>query len=49
MKSILTDTLVAAFEVIKWKDEETADIELWTTESLCYKQYNIMQEFKIKN
>ena len=31
------------------KDEEVLDEELWTPESLCFVQYNVLTEFKIKN
>ena len=34
--------LVSVFEEIKTKDEEQADIELWNTESLCFRYFNIL-------
>jgi len=36
------------FEAYDTKDEELADADLWTTESICFRYFNLLQEFKTK-
>ena len=38
--------MVPAFEEIRTKNEESADHELWNTDSLCFNYYNILQQYK---
>jgi len=38
--------MMPAFEEIRTKNEELADVELWNTESLCFNYYNILQQYK---
>jgi len=45
----LSDSLANQFEAIKLKDEEQMDSELWTTDSLCYLSFNMVQEFRISH
>lgn len=36
-------------EAIKSKDEEEQDAEVWNSESICYRYYNMLQMFKVNN
>ena len=36
----------AQVELIRVKDEEIPDAELWNTESLCFTYYNILHQYK---
>jgi ribosomal protein S7 len=45
----LSDSLANQVEAIKLKDEEQMDSELWTTDSLCYLSFNMVQEFRISH
>lgn len=38
--------LVAELQEITDKDEEAPDAELWTTDSLCFRYFNILQQYK---
>lgn len=45
----MNDKLARQLEEIRHKNEEVADKETWTPESLCYMSFNILQEFKVNN
>ena len=34
------------FEEIRVKDEEIADAELWNVDSLCFRYFNILHQYK---
>ena len=36
----------AQIEMIRVKDEEVPDAELWNTESLCFTYYNSLHQYK---
>ena len=38
--------LVQEFEEVRTKDEEETDAELWNTESICFRYYNILHSYK---
>ena len=42
----LTPQLIQDFEEIKAKNEELPDKELWNTESLCFRYFNILHQYK---
>lgn len=42
----LPNDVLKEFNVIDSKDEEMAEAELWTTESICFRYFNLLQEFK---
>ena len=42
----LPKEVLKEFNVIDAKDEEMAEAELWTTDSICFRYFNLLQEFK---
>ena len=42
----LTPQITTEIEAIKMKNEEIADAELWSTESLCFTYFNILIQYR---
>ena len=49
LQPFINQEVLKQLEAIKIKNEENADAELWTPESISFIQYNTLQEFKLKN
>lgn len=48
IQGMLPDKVLKTFDEYDKRDEEMADIDLWTTESICFRYFNLLQEFKTK-
>jgi hypothetical protein len=42
LQADLSNELIRAFEEYDAKDEELADADLWTTESICFRYFNLL-------
>lgn len=48
IQAMLPPAVLKIFDDYDQRDEELADIDLWTTESICFRYFNLLQEFKTK-
>jgi hypothetical protein len=44
--STLPNETLRAFDECDKKNDELADADLWTTDSICFRYFNLLQEFK---